>query len=232
MDPASILRELRYGQSSVSLTGLYWLMLGTGVTVMVVFLMSPSMAGLRALPGHVLERPAAKQARRTAKPVRQLTVRQKNVARRKAVRMALSQVGAREHRTNNSARIVSYRRAVRGPGENPRAAEPWCADFVSWAWRRAGVPIGFGGLGSDYVPELVGWARFGRRWHWARTGYRPKPGDLVVYKAGGSRRGHVGMVVKLRAGKLYTVEGNYGDRVTRRVVTPWSPDVTGFIAPV
>jgi hypothetical protein len=135
-------------------------------------------------------------------------------------------------RANHSPRIVRYRRAVLGPGENPNVAEPWCADFVSWARRRAGVPLGFGGYGSDYVPELVGWARFTRRWHWARTGYRPRPGDLVVYSAGGSRRGHVGIVVKLRGGRLHTIEGNYRDRVSRRVVKPWNPDVTGFISPV
>lgn len=233
MHPSAILRELRDGQSAAARVGLYWLLVGAIVTVMVTFLASPAMDGLRTLPGHVLDRPADRGV--VTRPVRPpLTVRQRNVARKQAVRFAASQVGVRESRTraNHSPRIVRYRRAVRGAGENPRAAEPWCADFVSWAWRRAGVPIGFGGLGSDYVPELVGWARFSGRWHAARSGYRPRPGDLVVYRAGGSRRGHIGMVVKLRGGRLHTIEGNYRDRVMRRVVKPWSPEVTGFISPV
>ncbi len=231
MGPGAILRELRDGQSAVARTGLFWLLIGAGATMLAVFLMSPSMSGLRSLPGHVLDRPA--EARKVVRPAPpKLTLRQKNAARKSAVRLALTQVGVREHRPNHSARIIRYRTAVRGAGENPRAAEPWCADFVSWAWRRAGVPIGFAGLGEDYVPSLVGWARFTRRWHRARSGYRPRPGDLVVYRAGGSARGHVGIVVKLRGGRLHTVEGNYRDRVMRRIVKPWSPEVTGFIAPV
>jgi hypothetical protein len=228
MDLAAIMRELRGGHSAAARTGLSWLMLGTAATVLAVALMSPSMGGLSRLPGHVLERPADEFVR--AQP--RLTTAQRTAARRSTVTAALTQVGVRERRTNQSARIVQYRRAVLGAGENPRLAEPWCADFVSWAWRRAGVPIGFGGLGSDYVPELVAWARLSGRWHAARTGYRPRPGDLVVYESGGSRRGHVGIVVKLRGGRLHTVEGNFKDRVSRRIVTPWGEKVTGFIAPV
>jgi hypothetical protein len=227
----AILRELRDGRSAAVRTGLYWLLLGAAVTVMVTVMLSPSMSGLASLPGHVLDRPAERVQPRVA-PVRTLTPHQRAVARKRAVRHALTQVGVRERRANDAPRIRRYRRAVLGPGENPNAAEPWCADFVSWAWRRAGVPLGFGGLGADYVPSLVGWARFTRRWHWARTGYRPKPGDLVVYSAGGSRRGHVGMVVHLRGGRLTTVEGNYRDSVAKRVVPPWAPDVTGFVSPV
>ena len=119
-----------------------------------------------------------------------------------------------------------------GAGENPSLREPWCADFVSWAWRRSGVPLGFNGLGSDYVPELVAWARLTRRWHWARDGYRPRTGDLIVYRSNGSTRGHIGMVVKVTRGRVHTVEGNWRDQVARRTVVPWNPSVTGFIAPV
>jgi hypothetical protein len=161
-----------------------------------------------------------------------LTARQKTIARKTSVKVALQQVGVREVSNNNSRRIIRFRRAVTGAGENPRDAEPWCADFVSWAWRRAGVPIGFGGRGSDYVPELVAWARLTRRWHGARQGYQPKPGDLIVYRSGGSWRGHIGLVQHLRGGRLSTVEGNFGNRVTRRTVKPWAGDVTGFISPV
>jgi hypothetical protein len=146
--------------------------------------------------------------------------------------VALTQVGVHERGVNGGTRIVRYRRAVLGHGENPRSREPWCADFVSWAWRRAGAPIGFDGRGSDYVPELVAWARLSRRWHWARDQYRPRAGDLVVFASGGSRRGHIGMVVKVRAGRIYTVEGNFADRVARRSMKAWSPGITGFIAPV
>lgn len=232
MDLSAILRELRDGQSAAARTGLFWLLVGAGLTIFMMFLMSPAVGGLRGLPGHVLDRPdePAPVARAPVQP--QLTARQKTVARKTSVKVALQQVGAREVRVNNSSRIIQYRRAVTGKGEDPRRAEPWCADFVSWAWRRAGVPIGFDGRGSDYVPELVAWAKLSGRWRGVRQGYRPRAGDLIVYKVGGSWRGHVGLVVAYRSGTLHTVEGNWGDRVARRTVKPWAANVTGFIAPV
>jgi hypothetical protein len=228
MSPRAILDELRDGHSSAARMGLLWLVVGAISTAFVVFMLSPSIGGLVSLPGHVLDRPAP--AKRAAP--RPLTAKQKVVARRTAIHAALTQVGVRERAGNRGARIVSYRRAVLGAGENPRLAEPWCADFVSWAWRRAGVPLGFGGLGSDYVPELVAWARLTRKWHWARDGYTPRTGDLIVYSSGGSRRGHIGLVVKVGGGRVHTVEGNLRDRVMRRSVKGWAPMVTGYISPV
>jgi hypothetical protein len=229
MDPASILRELRDGPSGVARLGLFWLALGALVTAMVMVLLSPSMQGLSSIPGHIFDSPVD-EPRVAAKP--HMTRAQRIAARRTAVKMALTQVGVRERGINGGARIVKYRRAVVGAGENPRLREPWCADFVSWAWNKAGARIGFDGRGSDYVPELVAWARISHRWHWARDGYRPRAGDLVVYASGGSRSGHVGMVVKTRGGRIYTVEGNLSDSVKRRTVKAWHPSVTGFIAPV
>lgn len=229
MAPGTIFRELRDGHSAAARTGLFWLVVGTVATCLAVYLMSPAIGGLGSLPGQVLDRPAEATG---AKPAPRLTARQKVVARRTSVRAALTQVGVRERPGNRGNRLVMYRRAVTGLGENPRSAEPWCADFVSWAWKRAGVPIGFGGNGSDYVPELMAWARFSGKWRWARSGYTPRTGDLIVYRSGGSRYGHVGLVVKVTRGRVHTVEGNLRDRVMRASVKPWSPMVTGFIRPV
>lgn len=228
MDPAALLRELRDGPSAAARTGLLVLSLGAFATILVMLLLSPNMSGLTTLPDHVLDQPVAEPAV-PSQP--RLTRAQRDAARRTAVRAALTQVGVREVGNNGGRRLVMYRRAVTGPGEDPRAREPWCADFVSWAWKRSGIPLGFGGQGSDYVPELVAWARLTRRWNWARDGYRPRPGDLVVFRSGGSRQGHIGMVTKVGRGRIYTVEGNLKDRVMRRSLRPWSPMVTGFISP-
>lgn len=228
MDPTALLRELRDGPSAAARTGLLVLALGAFAIVLVMLLLSPRVNGLTALPGHVLDRPVA-EPHVPAQP--RLTKAQRLAARRTAVKSALTQVGVHERGNNGGPRLVMYRRAVKGVGEDPRAREPWCADFVSWAWMRAGVPLGFGGQGSDYVPELVAWARLTGRWHWARAGYRPRQGDLVVYASGGSRSGHIGMVVRTGAGRIHTVEGNLKDRVMRRSVRPWAPYVTGFISP-
>lgn len=232
MDPASILRELRGSQSAVARTGLLWLGIGTIATLLVIVLMAPSTGGLRLLPGHVLDAPAGRPAAPRGYVQPRLTPLQEAAVRRSSVRMALSQVGVHERGDNGGRRLVMYRRAVTGAGENPRIREPWCADFISWAWRRGGVRIGFGGHGADYVPELVLWARVSRRWHWARAGYRPRQGDLIVYNDGTSRYSHIGMVVTTTRRRVHTVEGNFRDRVQRRTIKPWGPRVTGFISPV
>ena len=234
MDPAAIYRELREGQSPAVRTGLAALLLGAFVSAMIMVLLSPSMNGLVGLPGHTITKdPSGDQVRahRAAPP---LTLAQRGLVRRKAVFVAAREVGVAEWagHPNYSNRIVTFRRAVTGHGENPYSAEPWCADFVSWVYRRAGVPIGFGGTGSDYVPELVAWGKVTGRWRNARSKYHPLPGDLIVYRAGGSRYGHIGMVAKVGGGRVTTVEGNYADQVSRRVVKPWNASVQGFIRPV
>lgn len=232
MGPGEILRELRAGLPPAARTGLFALALGAVMVAFVVVMLSPRVGGLVSLPGHELERPVASP--RVARVAPKLTAAQKRVARATAIRVAALQVGVREHGGENRGdRIKMYRRAVTGPGEKPWKAEPWCADFVSWAWKRAGVPIGFGGRGSDYVPELSAWAQLTHRWKWARTGYRPKAGDLVVYRVSGvSRRGHIGLVVRTKRGKIRTIEGNYEDRVARRIINPRHASITGFIVPV
>jgi hypothetical protein len=236
MSPSSVLREIRDGQSAAARTGLLWLGIGALAILFAMVLMAPSMGGLSMLPGHVLDKPAERapaHARPRGYVQPKLTPRQEVAVRRSAVKMALSQVGVHERGNNGGRRLLMYRRAVTGRGENPHAREPWCADFVSWAWRRGGVRLGFDGKGSDYVPELVVWASLTRRWHRARDGYRPRQGDLIVYRTGeGGRYGHIGMVVKTTPGRVHTVEGNYADRVMRRTIKPWGPSVTGFISPV
>lgn len=230
MGLSGALRAWGFGDVPAVRTGLLALVLGALAMMLTLFMMSPAIDGMVGLAEHSIERPVATRApvaRHAAPPP--LTAFQRAAARRSAVRAAVLQVGVRETGgSNRGPRITAYRRAVTGHGEKAWKAEPWCADFVSWAWRRAGVPIGFGGRGSDYVPELVAWASFNSRWHRARDGYRPRPGDLVVY----GRAEHIGMVGAVRAGRIVTIEGNWSDRVSRRIVKPWDPGVMGFISPV
>lgn len=234
MHPAAIIRELRDGHSPAVRTGLAALALGAFVSAMIMVLLAPSMNGLVGLPGHTIGKDGTGNQVRAERSAPPLTLAQRGLVRRKAVFVAAKEVGVAEwpNRSNYSARIVTFRRAVQGHGENPFSAEPWCADFVSWAYRRAGVPIGFNGRGSDYVPELVAWGKVTGRWRNARSKYHPLPGDLIVYRAGGSRYGHIGMVAKVGGGRVTTVEGNYADRVMRRVIKPWNSSVAGFIRPV
>lgn len=99
---------------------------------------------------------------------------------------------------------------------------PWCAMFVRWVWREAGVTSLFetdwaravptesiesNGAKGVFKPHTPG----------TRDG-SPSPGDAVVYgtptQRGEGFGGHIGIVVKVHAdGRIDTVEGNNKDRV-------------------
>jgi hypothetical protein len=126
------------------------------------------------------------------------------------VAMAQGEVGQAEQPpgSNNSPRIAQYRTATAGaPGPGP-----WCAYFVSWLARNAGVPVGDHGQGFGSVDALYAWAQKSGRAVPASSGQNPKPGDLIVWDE------HIGIVESVRPdGSIQTIEGNSSDRVSRRV---------------
>jgi hypothetical protein len=82
---------------------------------------------------------------------------------------------------------------------------PWCDMFIAWAANKAGV--------RDYVGEFA-WTPSHANWFkeqgaWSDT---PEPGALVFYDWSGSKEtrkiDHVGIVEKVKNGKLHTIEGN------------------------
>src|SRR5919197_3672149 len=95
---------------------------------------------------------------------------------------------------------------------------PWCAYFVSYIARRAGVPIGPGGRGLGYVPYIRAWAHASGKWT-----QRPRPGELITFPQ------HVGIVeaVYPRTHTLTSIEGNHGNAV-HRVWHRWG-DAMGYV---
>jgi len=137
------------------------------------------------------------------------------------VRIAESQVGQHEEPlgSNEGAAIARYRSATRGaiPGA------PWCAYFVSWVAREAGVPLGAEGQGFGAVSEIWQWAQETHRAISNGPGVVPKPGDLIVF---GDQ--HVGIVRRvLPDGMIETIEGNYENKVALNVRSPSEP--TGYV---
>ena len=120
--------------------------------------------------------------------------------------------------SNDSPRIAQYRQATAGaPGPGP-----WCAYFVSWACRQAGVPLGDHGEGFGSVDALYAWAQRTGRAQPAGSSYTPKPGDLIVFNE------HIGVVESvLPRGQIQTIEGNSSDQVSRRTHAP--SDAVGFV---
>jgi hypothetical protein len=107
--------------------------------------------------------------------------------------------------SNDSPRIAQYRQATAGaPGPGP-----WCAYFVSWAARQAGVPVGDSGQGYGRVDDVMAWGeRAGKA---LPAGSTPQPGDLIVWDE------HIGIVESVGAdGSISTIEGNSSNMVARR----------------
>ena len=122
--------------------------------------------------------------------------------------------------SNDSPRIAQYRQATAGSGVGP-----WCAYFVSWAARQAGVPIGDSGQGFGRVDDVYAWAQRSGRAIPNGSGVKPQPGDLIVWDE------HIGLVESVDAdGTVHTIEGNTtGNAVARR--THARSEALGFVRP-
>src|SRR3954470_2248580 len=139
-----------------------------------------------------------------------------------AVAAASSEVGQTEQPpgSNDSPRIAEYRTAVAGAGVGP-----WCAQFVSWAAKQAGTPLGEAGQGFQAVEGVSGWAQRTGRWTAGGTGVHPNPGDLIVW---GGR--HIGSVQSVDAdGSIHTIEGNSSNAVSRRTYGADGGGATGYV---
>lgn len=138
-----------------------------------------------------------------------------------AVEVAHGEIGQAEQPpgSNESPRIAEYRSAVAGAGVGP-----WCAYFVSWCARQAGIPLGEHGEGFGSVSALWSWAEQTGRAVPASAG-PPQPGDLIVW--GGE---HVGIVEAVDPnGTIHTIEGNSDDQVAQRTYGPDGGGATGYV---
>jgi cell wall-associated NlpC family hydrolase len=132
---------------------------------------------------------------------------------------------------DKAGNIVKYRGAVTSAGEDPDAAEPWCADFASWVLKQAGVPFGKDGKGEDYTVAMIDWAKGQNRYH-ERGGYEPKPGDLVMFDWGGGQDvDHVAIVEKVENGRVHTIGGNESDSLRSQSYPIGDKRMMGYITP-
>lgn len=101
--------------------------------------------------------------------------------------------------------------------------EAWCADFVSWVFKQAGIPFSGGASGGWRYPAVLGLQAMFRN----TAGYEffdvgtkpPMPGDVAFYIGaqtpdGGSTR-HTNIVISVQGGTMTTIGGNEGDKVTK-----------------
>jgi len=101
---------------------------------------------------------------------------------------------------------------------NNYSGEFWCAYFVSWCSKQAGII-------DDKVPFFTytgnGEAWFKEKGKWENNNYTPNPGDIVFFP------NHVGIVDYVDdLGKIHTIEGNYSDKVSE--VTRSKSEIRGY----
>jgi cell wall-associated NlpC family hydrolase len=107
-----------------------------------------------------------------------------------------------------------------------RPAEAWCADFVSYCAKKAGLHLNT--ASAQGVANIIK-----SQGHWKGRN-NPQPGDAVTFRWDGSHgwADHVGIVEKTfhKNGRLYvqTIEGNSGDQVRRKVYPVNSSVINGF----
>lgn len=93
----------------------------------------------------------------------------------------------------------------------------WCAAFVSWCQFQAGIPAEID-CSEVSCPRMINEILKPQELYKTReSGYTPIIGDLIYFKNATSTAvsTHVGLVIGVRDGYVYTVEGNGGERVAR-----------------
>lgn len=110
---------------------------------------------------------------------------------------------------------------------NHGEAKPWCASFVAWCFREAGIPL----PGRTYKLPSVDYMER----QLADKGTRvtdPQAGDIICFRwRMGSDKGpgrHVGIVEAVSAQTITTIEGNVRNRVMRRGHKVALRAITGF----
>ncbi|MGN5240661.1 MULTISPECIES: CHAP domain-containing protein [unclassified Rhodococcus (in: high G+C Gram-positive bacteria)] len=110
--------------------------------------------------------------------------------------------------------------------------EQWCADFVSWIMREAGMPLSNPHSGHWRIPGVYTLQEYYEqhdRFEPVESGYQPEVGDVVLYENTAGFGQHTNIVVAVDGDEAITVGGNEFGRI--RVHTlEWSDDsaVVGF----
>ena len=90
--------------------------------------------------------------------------------------------------------------------------EAWCADYVSWVYNQAGVPLKNPNSGSWRIPGTYTLQAYFQAKHAYRPvgTYRPKVGDVAIY---GHGQGHAAIVLGVNGNNITTIGGNESGRL-------------------
>ena len=136
---------------------------------------------------------------------------------------------------NQRADIVAIAETQVGYAENPGTKygawwgdqmgssfvnKAWCAMFVLWCADQAGCDAAWSGMSALCSSLLTRYqnGKNGCAAHAFGSGYMPRPGDIIFvggYSAGTYYTNHVGLVTAVDGTTIYTIEGNYNNKVSR-----------------
>ncbi|MCD8007915.1 MAG: CHAP domain-containing protein [Clostridiales bacterium] len=155
------------------------------------------------------------------------------------VTIALSQLGY--HESNSKSKLAGTSSGTGNYTEYGRyyglSNGAWCAMFVSWCAREAGVS-------TSVIPKYAAvrnyhsyYKKKGRFYSWSKVrkkSYVPKQGDLIIYaNVKGGTAHHIGYVVSVTYTstkvKIVTVEGNSNDQVRKKTLTLKRSSTSGKI---
>lgn len=91
--------------------------------------------------------------------------------------------------------------------------ESWCADFVSWIMKGAGMSLSNPNSGSWRIPGIYTLYRHKGTFRAADSGYTPKLGDVAIYQNSPVFGDHTNIVLASDNGVLTTVGGNENGRI-------------------
>ena len=113
--------------------------------------------------------------------------------------------------------------------------DAWCAMFVSWCARQAGIPESIIANAvrakADSPSEVGGWYNFHVDWKYPNN-YNPLPGDLIFFHwSTSSLWDHVGIVWYTTGTHVVTIEGNASDGVVSNTYPLNSPYILCYGIP-
>lgn len=94
----------------------------------------------------------------------------------------------------------------------------WCAGFVRETLKQTygnNLPAWYKNCNTNSCSEVLNAARQNGKSF--KNGGAAQPGDLIVFNTSRGQARHIGIVSKIENGKVYTIEGNSGGKVSQRV---------------
>lgn len=111
------------------------------------------------------------------------------------------------------------------------ADTPWCACFLSWGAAQAGEAC-FASSPPRFAEVNDGISQFKAAKQWrGPTGYTPLPGDYIFFNWDRGTADHVGVVLSVQGGTVFTLEGNSGGKVAVRSYDLNSKVIEGYGVP-